>query len=170
MREKTQNPKSVMQRIVSAMLAAIFVVFVSVISAPQLLAFPYKAKIGITTVYAEAPIDAQDMAKVLHRSDKLLATTGLYRAPIGTRLFLTNGGWRWRLLALNNHMAFAFARPTSNVIADAAIFNRADPAQDKIFNGVDDSTYSAISGYLALFLLSSGKAKGMPTLSQRKAA
>lgn len=148
MREKTRNPKTLIQRIVSGVLAAVIVVFVSAISAPQLLAFPHKAKIGATTVYAENPIDAQDMAKVLHRSDELLATTGLYRAPVGTRLFLTNGGWRWRLLALNNHMAFALIRPTSNIIADAAIFNRTDPAQDKIFNGVDDSARS-LSGIIA---------------------
>lgn len=69
MREKTRNPKTLIQRIVSGVLAAVIVVFVSAISAPQLLAFPHKAKIGATTVYAENPIDAQDMAKVLHRSD-----------------------------------------------------------------------------------------------------
>lgn len=145
MREKTEHSKSVIKRIVSGLLAAAVVVFVSAISAPQLLAFPYRAKIGATTVYAESPIGAQDMAKVLNRSDELLATTGLFHAPVGTRLFLTNGGWRWQLLALNNHMAFALTRPTSNVVADAAIFNRADPARDRIFNGVDDSTRSLSS-------------------------
>jgi hypothetical protein len=142
------KPKSIAQLIMGGFLAAIFLVFASVICAPQLLAFPHKAKIGTTTVYAERPIDAGQMARVLRRSDELLATTGLYHRPVGTRLFLTNGGWRWRLISLNNHMAFALTRPTSNVIADAAIFNRADPALDKIFNGVDDSARS-LSGVIA---------------------
>lgn len=145
---KTNEPKFIAQRVIGGFLAALFFVFVSVICAPQLLAFPHKAEVGSTTVYAESPIDAGQMARVLGRSDELLATTGLYHAPVGTRVFLTNGGWRWRLLALNNHMAFALTRPTSNVIADAAVFNRADPAQDKIFNGVDDSARS-LSGVIA---------------------
>lgn len=140
MREKTKKPKVMAQRILGGFITVVFAVSISVICAPQLLAFPHKATIGSTTVYAESPIDTGQMTKVLRRSDNLLAVSGLYHSPIGTRLFLTNGGWRWQLLALNTHMAFALTRPTSIMIADAAIFNRADPAQDLIFNGVDDST------------------------------
>jgi hypothetical protein len=145
---KTEKTKSMAHRILSGFLASILLTFVSVICAPQLLAFPHKAKIGATTVYAESPINVGHMTTVLRRSDALLATTGLYRTPIGQRVFLTNGGWRWRVLALNNHMAFAFTRPSSDMVADAAIFNRADPAQDQIFNGVDDSKRS-LSGIIA---------------------
>ncbi len=145
---KVKKPKSIAHSILGGAATALLVPFAAVVSAPQLLAFPHKAAIGATTVYAETPIDAAQMAKILRRSDALLATTGLYTSPVGTRIFLTNGGWRWRLLSLNSHFAFALTRPVSDMIDDAAIFNRSDPARDQIFNGLDERTRS-LSGVIA---------------------
>ena len=104
----------------------------SIIGAPQLLAFPYHANIGATRVYAEEPLDVATLRPVLARADARLATSPLYRAPVGTRIFLTSGGWRWRLLALTSSNALGFTRPVSDLVSDAVILNRGDIARDRV--------------------------------------
>lgn len=146
---KPKNAELPLWRVISSAATALLFGLVAVISAPQLLAFPHKANIGSTTVYAENPIDAAQLKTILLRSDRLLAATGLYKSPVGTRLFLTNGGWRWRLLSLTSHKAFALTRPSLDLISDGAIFNRADPAQDQIFNNMDVSRKRSLSGVIA---------------------
>jgi len=121
----------------------------SVVAAPQLLAFPYRADIGSTTVYSETPIHTDDMRRVLARSDALLQRTG-FAEPAGTRLFLTRGGWRWTVLALNSRGAFAVTRPASAIVSDAVLVNRADPATDVVFNRpTADSRRRHLSGVIA---------------------
>ncbi len=123
--------------------------WVSALAAPQLLAFPYRADIGSTTVYSETPIRADDMRRVLARSDALLRRTGV-TGPAGTRLFLTRGGWRWTVLALNSRGAFAITRPVSAIVSDAVLVNRADPATDTVFNRpAIDSRRRHLSGVIA---------------------
>lgn len=104
----------------------------SVICAPQLLAFPYQAQVGATRVYAETPLEPVALRAVLARADARLATSPLYRAPVGTRIFLTDGGWRWRLLALNNSFALGLTRPVSDMVSDAVIIHRGNVANDQI--------------------------------------
>jgi hypothetical protein len=106
--------------------------FASVICAPQLLAFPYQAQVGATRVYAETPLNQMALRMVLGRADARLATSPLYRPPVGTRIFLTDGGWRWRLLALNNSNALGLTRPVSDMVSDAVIIHRGDVASDQI--------------------------------------
>jgi hypothetical protein len=104
----------------------------SIICAPQLLAFPYQAQVDATRVYAEVPINPVALRAVLARADARLATSPLYRAPVGTRIFLTDGGWRWRLLALNNSDALGLTRPVSDMVSDAVIIHQGDVASDQI--------------------------------------
>lgn len=103
----------------------------SVIAAPQLLAFPHQVQVGQTRVYSEAPLDAAALRPVLARADRLLTASTLYRAPVGTRIFLTNGGWRWRVLALNQSGSVGFTRPLSDLVSDAVIMGPSDVARDE---------------------------------------
>jgi hypothetical protein len=116
----------------------------SVICAPQLLAFPHHADIGETRVYAEAPVDVAALRRVLARADARLATSPLYRDPVGTRVFLTDGGWRWRLLALTSGGALGFTRPGSDLVSDAVILNRSDVTRDRITTAFGSRSLSGV--------------------------
>jgi hypothetical protein len=113
-------------------LALVGLLLGSIVAAPQLLAFPHVTTIGTTRVYAEAPIDRAAMARVLQRADERVATSPLHSGPAGTRVFLTDGGWRWRVLALTAGESLGFTRPFSDVVSDAVILNRSDITRDTI--------------------------------------
>lgn len=116
----------------------------SVVAAPQLLAFPHVATIGATRVYAEAPIDRVAIAQVLQRADARVATSPLHAGPVGTRVFLTDGGWRWRLLALTASDTIGFTRPLSDVVSDAVILNRSDIRRDSISSRYGSRSLSGV--------------------------
>jgi len=99
-------------------------------AAPQLLAWPYSAEIGHTRIYSETPIPPA-MRAVLARSDVLVARSPLAEPGLRRSLFLSQGGWRWDLLALTSRGAFAFRRP----FRDAIIVNASDVAADRVENG-----------------------------------
>jgi hypothetical protein len=123
-------------RIITYSLGLCGLILASIIAAPQVLAFPHQARIGATTVYAEAPIDRAAMARVLARADSLLARSPIYDAPVGTRVFLTSGGWRWRVVALGVADSQGFTRPLSDLVSDAVILNRSDIAHDIASNSI----------------------------------
>ncbi|MBA3880022.1 MAG: hypothetical protein C0500_09935 [Sphingobium sp.] len=100
------------------------------VAMPQMLFFPYQAQIGTTRVYAESPIDRVAMAQTLARADARLATSPLDDRTVGTRLFLTDGGWRWQLLSFGSRTSLALTRPMSDLMADAVIVNRRAVAID----------------------------------------
>ena len=100
------------------------------VAMPQMLFFPYQAQIGTTHVYAESPIDRAAMAQTLARADARLATSPLDDSIVGTRLFLTEGGWRWLLLSFGSRTSLALTRPMSDLMADAVIVNRRAVAID----------------------------------------
>jgi hypothetical protein len=113
-------------------------------AAPQLLAWPYSAEIGHTIVYSETPIPPQ-MRSVLARSDALVAGSPLAERGLDRRLFLTQGGWRWDLLALTTPGAFALRRP----FRDAIIINASDVATDRVENGAPVGGVRSLSGVIA---------------------
>lgn len=117
---------------------------VAIIYAPQLLAFPYQRRIGTVTVYAERPIDPR-IGNELARAEGLLRASPIYTGPLDRSLFLTDGGWRWRLLAIQSPGAFAFRRPFSSAI----VFNRSDVAADSITNGRAIGGTRTLSGVIA---------------------
>ena len=88
----------------------------SALAAPQLLAFSYRAEIGSTTVYSEAPLRAGEMRAVLERAERLARRTGI-SDPAGTRLFLTDGGWRWSLLARRSRSVWRVMSSTRAAIS-----------------------------------------------------
>lgn len=100
---------------------------VSVVFAPQLLAFPHVARIGDMHVHSERPIPAR-MTAVLARSDQLLRGSEIYGPGHGRRIFLTDGGWRWRVLSIGAPSAFAFSR----TFTEAIVVNRSDAATDVV--------------------------------------
>ncbi len=125
-------------------LSVLFLLAVAVIYAPQLLAFPYKQRIGTVTVYAERPIDPR-IGSELARAEGLLRASPLYTGPLDRSLFLTGGGWRWRLLAIQSPGAFAFRRPFSSAI----VFNRSDIGADRVTNDRAVGNTRTLSGVIA---------------------
>jgi len=113
-------------------------------AAPQLLAWPYSARIGHTLVYSETPIPPQ-INSVLARSDALIAGSPFAEPGLERRLFLTRGGWRWDVLALTTPGAFALRRP----FRDAIIVNASDVAADRVENGAPVGGARSLSGVIA---------------------
>ncbi len=127
-----RHPRRSLFRIANWAFGLIGLLLGSVVVAPQLLAFPHVADVAGTRVYAEAPIDRAAVARVLARADARLATSPLYREPVGTRVFLTDGGWRWRVLALTSSGSVGFTRPLSDIVSDAVFLNRSDLGRDRV--------------------------------------
>ncbi|KQN29214.1 hypothetical protein [Sphingomonas sp. Leaf38] len=112
--------------------------------APQVLAFPFSQRVGDVTVYAERPIDAR-IVDDLARAETLLRSSPIYTGPVHRSLFLTNGGWRWRVLAIQSPHAFAFRRPFGSAI----VFNRSDIAADRVTTDRDVGNTRTLSGVIA---------------------
>lgn len=128
----------------SIAVGALIVLVGSTAFAPELLAFPHRQVIGDTTVYAETPLPAT-LPDVLARSDALLRASAIYGPNYGHRLFLTDGGWRWRVLALQSSGAFAL----SWAARDSIVVNRVDVAHDRVFNGAAVAGSRSLSGVIA---------------------
>lgn len=126
-----------------AVMAALFVV--SVLYAPQLLAFPYKAQTQIGTVWSEQPLDQQALDSVASRTSDLLAQSPIAEADESRPIFLTDGGWRWTWLANTARGGFALTRPVSR----AVVVNASDPASDSVRNGAPVAGERRLSGVLA---------------------
>lgn len=131
-------------RIVQVALLFALALLATATAAPQLLAWPYTAEIGRTLVYSERPIPAE-MRRVLARSDALVARSPLAEPGLERRLFLTDGGWRWDLLALTSRGAFALRRP----LRDAIVVNASDVAADRVENGAPVDGVRTLSGVIA---------------------
>lgn len=110
-----------------AIYAVVAIALISPLAAPRLLAFPYRAEIGAHRIYSEAPISPR-LATIVADADRTAA-----RSPIAAErsqpIFLTNGGWRWTLLALISRSAFAFSRSPFETI----VVNRSDQDANKVF-------------------------------------
>jgi len=99
--------------------------------APEVLAFPYKAQFGDTVVRSERPLP-DDFGRTIAAADALVAKSAIYQGPVPRRIFLTSGGWRWRLMALQLDGTVAFTRPLRNLI----VVSDADPAADSARNHI----------------------------------
>lgn len=133
-----------MNRMLSSMLGMAGVLLVTCAFAPQALAFPYRQVIGDTKVYSETPISLA-LPGVLARSDALLRRSAIYRSEYGRSIFLTDGGWRWRLLAMRSSGSFAFTRP----LTEAIVINRSDAGHDRVYNGAPIAGERSLSGVIA---------------------
>ena len=124
--------------------AALVAVWMTVVSVPAALAFPYRAQFGRTTVLAERPIGL-GMARVLARADRLVATSPLARPDGARTVVLTDGGWRWRLLTPGSWRAFGLRRPFLAIL----VLNRSDIAVDRVRNGLTVAGERTLSGTIA---------------------
>lgn len=113
--------------------------------APEVLAFPYQQDFGADRVWSTAPIPETRMAAILADANARTRLSPLARNDEGRRIFLTDGGWRWRVLALQSHFAFALTR----AFREDLIFNRSDVPTDTVHNGLGDGRTRAIAGVIA---------------------
>jgi hypothetical protein len=137
----------------SGLLAALIVLplmvglylFAAIAFLPQLLFFPHHRQIGGVSLYSEAPIpEAAD--EVVARAQALLAASPLFRPGETFRpVFVTNGGWRWKLLALGATGAFGVTRASS----ESVIVNRSDIAADRVWRGSAVAGERSLSGVIA---------------------
>jgi len=132
-------------RTFSRAIGAIALLEAAVIAAPEALAFPYAARVGGVAVRSEAPIDVTVLGPILTRADALVAASRLGDPVPQRRLFLTRGGWRWHLLSLTSHGAFALTRP----LLDTLVVNRNDPARDRVWNGRTVGGQRTLAGTIA---------------------
>ncbi len=116
------------RRVFGFELAAIAVV-VTALYAPAALAFPHYAEIGTTKVYSTQPI-LPVLEQRIARADRLLAESPLHEPGLRRTIVLTDGGWRWRVLAPGYWGAVAIRRPFSSLL----LFNRSDIAADRVTN------------------------------------
>lgn len=130
----------VVERVVLGAVALVVVLS----AAPQLLAFPCRAQIGGTTIYAEQPIPPE-MRRVLARADSLTARSRINDPWLQRSIFLTDGGWRWDVLALTSYGAFGLRRP----FRDAIVVNTSNIAGDRVENGAPVGGSRTLSGVIA---------------------
>ncbi len=130
MLEAEKKAKSKTRRIVGRVLTVFAIAFVATRLFPETLIWPHKATIGDTQIYSEQPI-GREMASVLAQSDALLHNSKIYSDGYGKRIFLTDGSWRWKFLALN--LSGAFAQSTH--ITEAIVINRSSINANLVRNG-----------------------------------
>ena len=116
--------RRVWRRLVNGLVPAIAL---TIVFAPEALAFPYRATIDGNAIYSDRPIPPA-IGAVLARADRLIAASAIYGPNYGHRVFLTDGGWRWRVLSIGASDAFALTRPLS----EAIIVNASDVAADRV--------------------------------------
>lgn len=131
-------------RIVGTALVAIGAAVIGLSYAPAVLAFPYEQRVGATQVHAERPIEPR-LLEELARADALLADSPINVPGLPRDIYLTDGGWRWRLLAVRTPDAFAFRRP----FRDAIIVNRSDMARDRVETQRAVANVRTLSGVIA---------------------
>src|SRR5262249_39814380 len=122
--------RAIVRRLIQVLLATGVISVVGVLYAPSRLAFPDRATVGPNTGYSDEPITRAlriDMAK----ASALLAQSPIWEPEAQRDIYLTQGGWRWRVLALQSGGAFAFRRPFSHAI----VVNRCDLDADRVSNG-----------------------------------
>lgn len=134
-----------MKRKVGRWLGVPVALFVAVRFAPEALAFPYSVTMGGTDVYSETPILGDQLAAVISRSDTKLRASQIFSDNYGKRIFLTDDGWRWSILALMSRDAFAVSFP----IGGAIVINRANLRADLVTKDGTLANRRTLSGTIA---------------------
>jgi len=107
---------------------AVLAVPAAAMARPSLLPWGWHGQVGRFDVYAETP-PAPRLQDELARSAALLATSPIDDPALRPTLYLTDGGWRWHLLALSQGNAFAITR----TMLGGTVVNRSDAAADAVF-------------------------------------
>lgn len=118
---------------------------VAALFVPGLLLFPHHRMVGDTPVHASAPL-TPEIEAVIRRADARMRTSPLYRRGMTRRpVYLTGGGFRWRVLSLGAGGAFALTRPLSS----AVVVNRSSVEHDAVWNGAPLAARRTLSGVIA---------------------
>ena len=113
-----------------------------VVHAPELLAFPYTAEAGRHRVYSETPV-TPDLANDIADASSRIRASPWDDGEAAARIFLTQGGWRWRLLTLGSgSSAYAISRPLGEPIVVNLTNLRRGPAVGG--PGVGGRTFSGV--------------------------
>lgn len=113
--------------------------------APEALAFPYREDFGADRVWSVRPIERARMQAILDDARHLTAASPIAAPEEGRRIFLTDGGWRWAILALQARGGFGLTR----AIREDVILNRSDLATGKIYNGARMGGTRSLAGVIA---------------------
>ncbi|GAA4022402.1 hypothetical protein GCM10022280_23810 [Sphingomonas swuensis] len=109
---------------------AAVLILASPLLAPRLLAFPHSTTVGQHHVYSDMPITPAVRRIVGAADDKVRASPLGDARPLDQDVVLTDGGWRWRWLAISASDAFALSRP----LGEPVIVNHSDPSRDIMTN------------------------------------
>ena len=107
---------------------------------PALLGFPHVAQSNGDTFYSDVPIDRDALDRVTARANQLVASSPLAARAEPRKIYLTDGGWRWRWLAANQASSLAISRPFS----EAIVVNRSDANANKMQSAFGVRTLSSI--------------------------
>ena len=111
---------------------------------PPLLLFPHMRMVGTTPVFSESPIP-DEIEGVVGRADSLVRTSPLFTPDVLERpVYLTNGGFRWRLLTLGS-TALALSRP----VVETVVVNRSNVVTDEVWYSGDPAPARDLSGVIA---------------------
>jgi len=124
--------------------ALLLLILLSPLAAPQLLAFPFSARVGAHDIYAEAPIGPR-ISEIVGRADDVARGSPIAGSAGDQPIFLTDGGWRWTWLSLGSLGAFAITRP----LVEAIVVNRSDQSADIVRNGRAVGGRRSLSGTIA---------------------
>jgi hypothetical protein len=117
----------------------------TVIVSPKLLAFPYKVQIDEQTVFAETPIP-HEISGIIARSEGLLKQSKIYAPDLEKEIYLTKGGWRWRILSFpTSPNAFGLSRPWIGSI----VINRNDVIANKVFSKASNGRTRTLADTIA---------------------
>lgn len=112
---------------------------------PELLLFPHHRIVGGVSLYSESPIP-DEAAGVIQRSETRLRASALFLGEETFKpIFLTEGGWRWKVLSLGAGGAFGLTRPST----EAVVVNRSDFQSDRVSNGSPIAGERSLSGVIA---------------------
>lgn len=112
---------------------------------PEVLAFPHQEDFGADRVWSVGPIPRDIMASILADANARTIRSPIAVGSEGRRIFLTDGGWRWKLLALNNQGGFALTR----AVREDLIFNRSDVLAGTVQNGAELGGFRTLAGVIA---------------------
>lgn len=101
------------------------------IAVPQALAFLYHTTAHGSEFWSERPLDQAQLDVIAVRAARLVGQSPIAKPDERRHVFLTDGGWRWNWLALNNRGTFGLTRPLN----EAVIINGGDPATDSVRGG-----------------------------------
>lgn len=113
---------------------------------PSVLAFPHRAQVGTFDIRSEAPLPRAEIERVIADATRRVATSPI-ADPQGERrsIYLTQGGWRWTLLALQSRKSFGLTRAATSYI----VINRSELATNRMTNSRPIGAARTLSSIIA---------------------